>query len=189
LLIRIAFIFAFALSLTACTGVRVIPAPVGEPENRETIDLLLYSQRFLAMSPAQQRVEYDAASLEFANRTQVASQMRLALILATGDASIRDSARAARLLEPLAAASDEANPLHALAKALYRLLTALVDEQAQANQLRDRLESQADIERKLRKELASHKEAERTMRQQIDELKEVERAIMQRRQESKPRRK
>ena len=189
MLIRIAFIFAFALSLAACTGVRVIPAPEGEPRQREATDLLLYSQRFLAMSPAEQRVEYDAASLEFANKTQTSSQIRLALILATGDASIRDSSRATRLLEPLAAAPDNADPLHALAKALYRLLTALIDQQAQSNQLRDQLESQADVERKLRKELASHKEAERTMRQQIDELKEVERAIIQRRQESKPRRK
>ena len=100
--------------------------------------------------------------------------MRLALLLATPGASVYDAARAARLLEPLAAPGDAASPLHSLARLLYVQLNERASEHKRANQMREHLDAQKEIERGLRS--------------QLEALKEVERSILQRGQESLPRR-
>jgi chromosome segregation ATPase len=131
------------------------------------------------------------------------SRLRLALLLATPGASVHDAARAASLLEPLAASGDAASPLRSLARLLYAQLNERASEQKRASQmreqfdarkeaersLREQLEARKEAERTLREQLEARKEAERTLREQLDALKDVERTIMQRGQESQPRRK
>jgi hypothetical protein len=186
---RNAISFVGALFLAGCTSLPFAPKPTGELEKNQAIELLSYSQHFAAMTMEQQLRELDATNKEYARNDETASRVRLALILATIGGGVRDTARAASLLEPLAKSADPAGPVHSLAAILYILLIDHANEQARSTRLRSQLESRADVERKLREQLAASKEAERTMREQLDALKEVERTIMRRRLESQPRRK
>jgi predicted DNA-binding transcriptional regulator YafY len=159
-MIRKGFLLAIALLLAGCAGLRSPILPDSEPEERQVIQLINYAQRVATMTAEQQRREYSASNQTFARDKDAMSRMRLALLLATPGASVHDAARAASLLEPMAATSDAASPLRSLARLLYRQLNERTSEQKRTNQMRDKLEA----------------------------LKEVERTIMQRGQESQPRR-
>lgn len=173
-MIRNGFLLAIALLLAGCAGLGIPSLPGSEPEERQVIQLISYAQRVATMTAEQQRREYSASNQAFARDKDANSRMRLALLLATAGASVHDAARAASLLEPMAAPSDAASPLRSLARLLYVQLNERASEQKRANQMREQLEAL--------------KEVERTMRQQLDALKEVERTIMERGQESQPRR-
>jgi len=201
-MLRYCFVFGIALLLTGCAGLRIPSPAASEPEERELIQLIAYAQRVAAMTAEQQRNEYNASNQAFTNDKDTLSRMRLALLLATPGTSVHDAARAASLLEPMAAPSDWAGPLHTLARLLYVQINERAIEQKRANQMREQLETRKEAERALREQLdarkeaeralreqfEARKEAERTLREQLDALKEVERTIMQRGQESQPRR-
>jgi hypothetical protein len=201
-MIRNGFLLAIALLLAGCAGLRIPSLPDGEPEERQVSELINYAQRVATMTAEQQRNEYSASNQAFARDKDTISRMRLALLLATPGASIQDPARAANLLEPIAAPSDAASPLRSLARLLYAQLNERASEQKRANQLREQFEGRKEVERTLREQLEGRKEAERTLREQLaarkdvernlreqlEALKEVERTIMQRGQESQPRR-
>ncbi|OGA65926.1 MAG: hypothetical protein A3G81_23260 [Betaproteobacteria bacterium RIFCSPLOWO2_12_FULL_65_14] len=159
-IIRNGLLLAIALLLAGCSGLRIPGAPEGELEERQVIQLIGYAQRVAAMTAEQQRREYSAGNQAFARDKDAMSRMRLALLLATPGAGVHDAARAASLLEPLAAPGDAASPLRTLARLLYVQLSERASEHKRANQMREQLEA----------------------------LKEVERAIMERGQESQPRR-
>ena len=154
------FPLAIALLLAGCAGLRGPNLPDREMEERQVIQLVNYAQRIATMTAEQQRREYNASNQAFARDKDAMSRMRLALLLAAPGASVHDTARAASLLEPMAAPSDEAGPLRSLARLLYVQLNERTSEQKRANQMRDKLEA----------------------------LKEVERSIMERGQDSQPRR-
>jgi chromosome segregation ATPase len=201
-MIRNGLLIAIALLLAGCAGLRIPGLPEGEPEERQVIQLINYAQRVATMTAEQQRNEYSASNQAFVRDKDASSRMRLALLLATPGASVQDPARAASLLEPMAAPSDAASPLRSLARLLYAQLNERANEQKRANQmreqiearkeaertLREQLEARKEAERTLREQLEARKEAERTLREQLEALKEVERTIMQRGQESQPRR-
>ncbi len=157
---RNGMLLTIALLLAGCSGLRIPGAPEGELEERQVIQLIGYAQRVAAMTAEQQRREYSAGNQAFARDKDAMSRMRLALLLATPGASVHDAARAASLLEPLAAPGDAANPLRTLARLLYVQLSERASEHKRANQMREQLEA----------------------------LKEVERTIMERGLESQPRR-
>ena len=159
-MIRNGFVVAIALLLAGCAGLRGPNLPGAEHEEHQVIQLIGYAQRVAVMTAEQQRREYSANNQAFARDKDAISRMRLALLLATPGASVHDSARAASLLEPLAAASSAASTLRSLARLLYAQLNENASEQKRANQLREQLEA----------------------------LKEVERNIMERGQDSQPRR-
>jgi hypothetical protein len=167
-------LLALALVLAGCAGLRTPIQPEGEAEERQVIFLISYAQRVAAMSADQQRREFSVNNQAFARDKDTTSRMRLALLLAAPGASVHDAARAASLLEPLAAPGDASGPLRSLARLLYLQLNERLSEQKRVGQLREQIDTL--------------KEGERTMRQQLDALKEVERSIMQRGQESQPRR-
>jgi hypothetical protein len=211
-MIRNGILLTIALLLAGCAG---LPIP-SLPEEIQVIQLINYAQRVATMTAEQQRNEYSASDKAFARDADAISRMRLALLLATPGASVQDAARAAGLLEPMAAPGDAASPLHSLAKLLFGQLNERASEQKRANQwryqlearreaeraLREQIEGRKDAERTLREQIEARKEAERTLREQLDALKEaertqreklealkeVERTIMQRGQESQPRR-
>jgi hypothetical protein len=187
-MIRNAFLIAIALLLAGCAGLRNLGSPGGESEERQVIQLIGYAQRVATMTAEQQRREYSANNQVFARDKDAMSRMRLALLAATPGASVHDAARAANLLEPLAAPGDAAGPLHSLARLLYVQLNERASGQKRASQMREQIDALREVERAMRQQLEARKEVERTMREQIEELKEVERSIMQRGQESQPRR-
>ena len=159
-MIRKALLLAVGLLLAGCAALRNPILPGGEPEERQVIQLIGYAQRVAAMTAEQQRREYGAGNQAFARDKDTNSRMRLALLLATPGASVHDAARAASLLEPIAANGEASSPMRALARLLQAQLNETASEQRRASQ----------------------------MREQLDALKEVERTLMERGQESQPRR-
>ena len=175
-------LLAMALLFAGCAGLRVPQLPASEPAEPQVIQLLDYAQRIATMTPEQQRREYGASNQAFARDKDATSRMRLALLLATPGASVRDVPRAASLLEPMASSSDAANPLRSLARLLYGQLNERMNER-----MSERLGEQKRADQ-MREQIEAQKEVERTLRQQIEALKDVERTIMERGQESQPRR-
>ena len=173
-MIRNGLLLAMVLLLAGCAALRGLVTPDRDLEERQVIQLIDYAQRVAAMSAEQQRHEYGASNQAYLKDKDAIGRIRLALLLATPGASVQDAARAANLLEPMAAPGDAASPLRSLARLLYAQLNERASEQKHARQMRDQIESL--------------KEADRTMRKQLEELKEVERTIMQRGRESQPRR-
>jgi hypothetical protein len=186
-MIRKGFLVAIALLLAGCAGLR-LPILSDKQEEHQVIELITYAQRVATMTAEQQRNEYSASNQAFASDKDAASRMRLALLLATPGASVYDAARAASLLEPVAAPSEEASPQRSFARLLKAQLNEHADEQNRDSQMREQFEAQKDTERSLREQLAARKDSERTLRGQLDALKEVERTMMQRGQESQLRR-
>jgi len=201
-MLRNSFLIAFALLLAGCAGLRNLSLPVVDPEERQVIDLISYAQHITTLTAEQQRREYSVSNQAFARDKDTVSRLRLALLLATPGAVVYDAARAANLLEPIAAPVDTAGPLQSLARLLYAQMSERASENKRANQMREQidtlkegerntrqqLESLKEVDRNMRQQLESLRESERTMRQQLEALKEVERSIMQRGQESQPRR-
>jgi len=172
-MIRNGFVFALALLLAGCAALRTQFMPEKDLERRQVIELIDYAQRAASMTAEQQRREYNASNQAFAKSKDANSRIQLALLLAMPGSSVHDAARAASLLEPIAASGDAASPLRSLARLLYAQLNERANEQKRANQMRDQLEAA--------------KESERSMREKLEALKEVERSILQRSQESQPR--
>lgn len=187
-MIRNGLLIAIALLLGGCAGLRNLNAPVIEPEEQRVLQLIGYAQHVATLTAEQQRREYSASNQAYAKDKDTMSRMRLALLLATPGASVQDAARAASLLEPIAAPGDAASPMQSLARLLHAQLSERVSEQKRASQMREQIDALKDGERATRQQLEALKESERTLRQQLDALKEVERSIMQRGQESQPRR-
>lgn len=173
-MIRNGLVFALALLLAGCAALRTQNVPDQELERRQVIELISYAQRVAVMTPEQQRREYSASNQAFAKGKDTNSRIQLALLLATPGASVQDPARAAGLLEPLAGPGDAASPLRELARILHAQLSERASEHRRANQAREQIDAQ--------------KEVERGLRNQLDALKEIERSILQRGQESQPRR-
>lgn len=176
------------LLLAGCAGLGIPELSTQNPEEREVIELIQYAQRVTTMTAEQQRREYGASSQAYARDMNPNNRIRLALLLATPGASTYSPARAAGLLEPLAAPGDAAGPRSSLARLLYVLLNERVTEQKRADKSREQIESHKESERGLREQLEAQKEVERGLRSQLEALKEVERSIIQRGQESQPRR-
>ena len=110
---------------------------------------------------AEQKTALARAQKAFANDATPLNRVRLATLLATLPAPLRDDARAIELLEPIADASSPGPGR------LAALLLVHVGERQRAARERQ----QADNERDKREE---------TMRQQLDALRSIERGILER---------
>lgn len=130
-----------------------------EPEERQVLELIAHAQRVTTMSAEEQRRGYAADNRAFARNRSTYSRVRLALLLATPGASVRDDARAASLLEALVQ-QGSTSPMHLLAGLIYVQIAERQREQKRLDE----------------------------MRQQIEALKAVERAIIERGQLNPPRR-
>jgi uncharacterized protein YceK len=170
---RYGLLLVITLLLAGCAAIRSHILPDRELEEHQVIELINYSQRVAAMTAEQQRHEFGASLQAYAEDKDANNRIRLALLLATPGASVQDTARAASLLQPIAAPEDAASPLRSLARLLYAQLNERANEQKRASQMRNQIQAL--------------KEADRTMRKQLEELKELERSILRREQESQPR--
>ncbi len=129
---------------------RTEPAPVITAEEREVIELIEYAQRVAAMSPEQRRAEQTVRNQAFSRDKDVASRLRLALVLATPEAGVEETARAESLLRPVASSGvDAGQPMRLFARLLYGLLHENAGEKQRANQLRNQLEALKDVERSM----------------------------------------
>lgn len=116
-------------------------------------------------TPEEQRRQLNHAQQMFAAAQGDLNRVRLAALLATLPAPLRDEARAAALLEPLAARRPE-TPLAQLAGLLA---AGVAERQKLARDLRA-------VEK--REEAAEERAA--TLRQQVEALKSIERGILER---------
>lgn len=172
-MMRYGLLFSIALLLAGCAALCNQISPDRDLEARQAMQLIDYAQRVAAMTAEQQRREYGASYQAYAKNKDANSRIRLALLLGAPGASVQDAARAASLLEPMAAPGGAASPLRSLARLLYAQFKERAREQGHASQMRDQIEAL--------------KVADRTMRKQLEELRELERSILQREQESQPR--
>jgi len=170
---RYGLLFLIALLLAGCAAIRSHILPDRVLEEHQVIQLINYSQRVAAMTAEQQRREYSASDQAYTEDKDANNRIRLALLLATPGASVQDIARAASLLEPIAAPNGAASPLRSFARLLYAQLNERANEQRYASQMRNQIQALT--------------EADSTMRKQLEELKELERSILQRERESQPR--
>ncbi|MBI2316599.1 MAG: hypothetical protein HYU75_06175, partial [Betaproteobacteria bacterium] len=101
-------VLLLALALSGCAGMNIPGLGFPDPEERQVLELIAYAQRAAVMSAEQQRGAYGADNQAFDRDHSPYNRVRLALLLATPGASVRDDARAAGLLEPIAARDERA---------------------------------------------------------------------------------
>ena len=213
-------VLTLVLVLAGCADMQIPGLPGllrADPEQQQVVELIGYAQKVAAMSADQQQRAYAADNQAFAKDKSAYSRVRLALLLATPGASVHDDARAAGLLEALAAQGEHAGPLRLLASLMHAQIAERQREQKRHEQIRQkieaerqqveaerqrieaerqRIEAERQREHKQVEQLRQQMEAERQreqkqveqLRQQIEALKSVERAITERVQQGQPRR-
>jgi hypothetical protein len=149
---------AALVALAACAALD-LPMP-GSPF--QAVDALVREALDSARSsPVQQKASLQRAEQAFGRESSALSRLRLALLLATLAPPLRDDARAAELLEPIA------DPNAPGAGRFAALLAGLVSERVRMARERER----SDRERDKREE---------ALRQQLDALRAIERGIQER---------
>jgi len=131
---------------------------------------------------AEQRAALDQAQDAFTKDTSVANRLRLATLLATLPAPLRDDARAMELLGPVA------NPTEPGAGRYAALLSGqLIERQRLAREVerltRERLAADKEHAAADRERAATDKERdkrEEALRQQLEALRAIERGILER---------
>jgi len=165
------------LALFLLAGCAVLRPGAGESmQVTEVVAAALAASRAV---PEEQRRQLNHAQQMFTAVQDDLNRVRLALLLTTLPVPLRDDARAASLLEPLAARRPE-NPLVQIAG----LLTAGVAERQRiALELRATEKREEKLTRDLRtseKREEAAQERASTLRQQVDALKSIERGILER---------
>ena len=168
---------AAVLVLAACAELRPGADPV------MSVDALVGEAVSAARAPAaEQKAALQRAHQAHDARPAALNRLRLAVLLATLPAPLRDEARAAGLLEPLADSSSPGIGRFAALLAaqlaerqrIARELERLARESERAGRERERVERErerADKERDKREE---------TLKQQLDALRSIERGILER---------
>lgn len=177
-------VLALLLLLALVTGCAALRPEAGEgAQVREIVGAAVGASR---AAPEEQRRRLLQAQQMYAAAPGDANRVRLAAMLATVPPPLRDDARAASLLEPLAARRPE-SPLTQLA----RMLAASIAERQKlaldlrAAELRVQAAELRSQSADLRAETAERREAaavERaeTLHRQVEALKSIERGILQR---------
>jgi|SRR5690349_16368924 hypothetical protein len=147
---------AVLVALAACAALD-LPSPA-----MQTVDALVREALDSARSsPAQQKSSLQRADQAFGRDASALNRLRLAMLLATLAPPLRDDARAAELLEPIA------DPGAAGMGRFAAFLAGQVGERARMARERER----ADRERDKREE---------ALRQQLEALRAIERGIQER---------
>ena len=123
------------------------PAPTAEAEEaRQVAELLGYYQRVAGLGLEDQKRELATATQAFNRERSNANRVRLALMYAIPGTAMQDDARAAQLLEPIAAGS---GALRQLAGLVHAQVTDRAKTQKRADQLRDQVEQLRALEKDL----------------------------------------
>lgn len=165
---------ALFMLLAGCAALRP-----GADEALQVSDIVAAAVSAARAIPEEQRRQLNHAQQMFAAIQDDANRARLATLLATLPAPLRDDARAAALFEPLAARKPE-TPLVQFAA----LAGAGAAERARAaRELRaaERREGEAEERAKAaRLQAEQAEERANTLRQQVEALKSIERGILER---------
>src|ERR671930_404747 len=149
---------AALVALAACTALDM-PMP-GSP--LQTADALVHEALDTARSPpAQQKASLQRAEQAFGRDASAPNRLRLALLLSMLAPPLRDDARAAELLEPIA------NPGAPGIGRVAALLAGQVGERTRMARERERAERERD-------------KREDALRQQLEALRAIERGIQER---------
>lgn len=125
------------------------PFAGGGEESRQVTVLIASGQRAARSPPDEQRRELAAATEAFARDRNAAARLRLALLLSLPGSAVNDDARAASLLEPLAAPAAAATPLNQFGALLHAQVAERIREQKRAQQLREQIDALRAVERNL----------------------------------------
>jgi hypothetical protein len=159
------FAFFSALILTGCAAVQPLVNPV---------DAIIAEAVAAARAPAAEQAAALGRALQ-AGTVSATDRLRLALLLATLPAPLRDDARAAELLEPIA---DAASP--GMGRFAALLASQIAERQRVARDL-ERVSREA--ERAARERERSDKERdkrEEELKQRLEALRAIERGILER---------
>lgn len=153
---RRSLVAAVLVALAACAALEMPASPY------QPVDLLVREALDSARgAPAQQRASLQRAEQAFGHDASALNRLRLALLLATLGPPLRDDARAAELLEPIA------DPAAAGVGRFAALLAGQVGDRTRMTRERER----SDRERDKREE---------ALRQQLEALRAIERGIQER---------
>ena len=123
------------------------PAPVVEAdESRQAAELLGYYQRVAGLGLEDQKRELATATQSFNRERSNANRVRLALLYSIPGSALQDDARAAQLLEPIAAGNGAVRQLAGL---VHAQVTDRLKTQKRADQLKDQVEQLRAIEKDL----------------------------------------
>ena len=128
------------------------PPPVAVPtveveESRQVSELLGYYQRVAQLGPEDQKRELATATQGFNRERSNANRIRLALLYVMPGTSFQDEARAAQLLEPVAASGGGA--VRQFAGLLHVQVTERMKAQKRADQLKEQVDALRAIEKQL----------------------------------------
>jgi len=154
------------VALAGCAAVDPAPAPV---------DAVVSEAVAVARAPAaEQRAALERAQKASASGAP-ADRLRLAMLLATLPAPLRDDARALDLLQSIA---DSASP--GIGRFAAVLAAPIAERQRLAHEV-DRLKSELDrLKSEHERSLKEHDKREETLKQQIEALRAIERGILER---------
>jgi len=156
--------------LLALAGCAELPAALQLPGDQ--VDGVIREATQLARAPApEQKTALAGAQQAFVNEASTANRLRLATLLATVPAPLRDDARASELLEPMADPAGSATGRFAAF-----LTTQLAERQRIAREV-DRLAKERAALQSAEKERDKREEA---LRQQLEALRAIERGILDR---------
>lgn len=170
-------IVALALALAGCAELRTAADPLG------AIDAVVGEAVRASRAPlAEQQATLARAQQAYAGAPAPNNRLRLAVLLATLPAPMRDEARAAELLEPLV---DSSSPGIGRFAALFA--EQLAERQRLGREL-ERVSREAERAARERERLDRERERmdkerdkrEETLRQQLEALRSIERSILER---------
>jgi hypothetical protein len=119
-------------------------------ESRHVLELIAYAQRVASLQGEEQQRELNASSQIFSKERTAYARVRLALLLALPGTAFSDEAKAAGLLEPVAAVdAGSAGPMQQFAGLMHAQISERLREQRRATQLKEQLDAMKEIERKI----------------------------------------
>ncbi len=158
---------ALVLALAGCAVLQPAIDPV-DAVVREAVQVA-------RSSTAEQKAALAAAQKAFVADSSTYNRLRLATLLVTLPAPLRDDARAAELLEPMAEAAGSSTGRFAAF-----LATQLAERQSIAREVDRLLKERAAAERERQNADKERDKREEALRQQLEALRAIERGILDR---------
>ncbi|HEY7239342.1 MAG TPA: hypothetical protein VH600_09250 [Burkholderiales bacterium] len=168
---RLLFAIATAAALAACAE---LPAILQPPADQ--VDNVIREAAQLARAPAaDQKAALATAQQAFVNDSGSLNRLRLATLLASLPAPLRDDARAGELLEPMVDLSGSATGRFAAF-----LATQVAERQRVAREIDRLTKERAATERERQAADKERDKREEALRQQLEALRAIERGILDR---------
>jgi hypothetical protein len=123
------------------------PAPAPVPDDAKVLaELVVAAQRFAALSPDEQKRDYNAANQTYMRERTLPNRLRVALMLSTPGSAVQDDARALTTLEGLPPGG---NALRQFAALLQAQVADRTRTARRADQLKEQLDALRAVERSI----------------------------------------